>query len=78
MILNISLLCIFSLENGKEFHGDLGDKACPLDCGAFDGEHCEEGEKKCKCGTGKSCIGTETPFCVKGQCKRKFYNVVYC
>ena len=47
-----------------------GDNACSIDCTMFDvGEHCEANERKCQCGDGPSCIGTNKPLCDGGVCK---------
>ena len=36
------------------------------------GEHYDEAEKVCKCGSGQSCEGSNRPYCLDGRCKGDF------
>ena len=56
-------------DDDDEYHGTQGDSVCPINCSLIDiEEHCDEREKKCKCGKGPSCIGTDKPLCHHGMC----------
>merc|ERR1712020_547272 len=66
LLLFLVMLGVAMMGHCGEDH-NIGDGSCSEKCS--DLEHCDEREKKCKCGNGESCIDTEKPMCKNGSCQ---------